>query len=140
MALSPARRCARSACDTVFLGSCTNGRIEDLRAAADVIKGHHGRRFRTDAGRTGLRPGSPAGRVRGTGHVFKEAGAEWRAAGCSMCLGMNPDQLSPVSARRPRPTATSKAGRARADVRTWCRRSVAAATAVTGKLSSPADL
>ena len=81
--------------DTVFIGSCTNGRIEDLREAAAVVKGHHVR--------TGLRalvvPGSVAVKQQaekeGLSEVFKEAGFDWREAGCSMCLGMNPDILQP---------------------------------------------
>src|SRR6185312_1358805 len=79
--------------DTVFVGSCTNGRIEDLRAAAEVLRG------RTVATRTLIVPGSMQvkadAEAEGLHEVFKAAGAEWREAGCSMCLGMNPDVLSP---------------------------------------------
>jgi 3-isopropylmalate/(R)-2-methylmalate dehydratase large subunit len=81
--------------DRVFIGSCTNSRIEDLRAAADVVKG-----YRVAANvHAMVVPGS--GRVKrqaeeeGLDHVFRAAGFEWREAGCSMCLGMNPDTLSP---------------------------------------------
>ncbi len=81
--------------DTVFVGSCTNGRIEDLRAAAEVIKG---RQVAEDT-RLLVVPGSVRVRLQaedeGLDVVFKEAGGEWRGAGCSMCLGMNPDQLAP---------------------------------------------
>ena len=84
------------AVDTVFLGSCTNGRIEDLRAAADVLAGPPGRRR---ACACSWCPGSARVRLQaeaeGLDEVFTEAGAEWRLAGCSMCLGMNPDQLQP---------------------------------------------
>jgi len=81
--------------DTVFIGSCTNGRIEDLRAAASVLKGH--------TVRAGLRalvvPGSAQVKLQaeaeGLDVVFKDAGFDWREAGCSMCLGMNPDILQP---------------------------------------------
>ena len=83
------------AVDTVFVGSCTNGRIEDLRAAAEVIKG----RTVADGTRLLVVPGSVRVRLQaeeeGLDVVFKEAGGEWRGAGCSMCLGMNPDQLAP---------------------------------------------
>ena len=80
--------------DTVFVGSCTNGRIEDLRAAAEVIRAA---RSPTAPGCSSY-PGSVRVRLQaedeGLDVVFKEAGAEWRGAGCSMCLGMNPDQLA----------------------------------------------
>ena len=83
------------AIDTVFLGSCTNGRIEDLRAAAEVLQGH--------TVKQGIRamvvPGSMAVKAQaeeeGLDEVFRAAGFEWRDAGCSMCLGMNPDILQP---------------------------------------------
>src|SRR3712207_8456511 len=80
------------AVDTVFLGSCTNGRIEDLRAAAQAIEGRHV----ADNVRMLVVPGSARVRLQaedeGLDIIFKEAGAEWRAAGCSLCLGMNPHQ------------------------------------------------
>jgi 3-isopropylmalate/(R)-2-methylmalate dehydratase large subunit len=128
------------AIDTVFVGSCTNGRIEDLRAAAEVIKG------RTVADNTRLLvvPGSVRVRLQaedeGLDVVFKEAGGEWRGAGCSMCLGMNPDQLAPGE----RSASTSNRnfeGRQGKGGRTHLVSPlVAAATAVTGHLASPADL
>ena len=81
--------------DTVFIGSCTNGRIEDLRAAAAVLKGHKIK----DGMRAMVVPGSGLVRAQaeeeGLADIFKEAGFEWRMAGCSMCLAMNPDQLAP---------------------------------------------
>ena len=128
------------AVDTVFLGSCTNGRIEDLRAAADVIRG----RQVADGVRMLVVPGSVrvrlAAEAEGLDVVFKEAGAEWRHAGCSMCLGMNPDQLAPGE----RSASTSNRnfeGRQGKGGRTHLVSPlVAAATAVTGRLSSPADL
>ncbi len=91
----PAQPMRDIAVDTVFLGSCTNGRIEDLRAAAGVIRAT----TVADSVRMLVVPGSTRVRLQaeseGLDVVFKEAGAEWRAAGCSMCLGMNPDQLAP---------------------------------------------
>ncbi|MBA8795452.1 3-isopropylmalate/(R)-2-methylmalate dehydratase large subunit [Friedmanniella endophytica] len=130
----------RIAVDTVFLGSCTNGRIEDLRAAADVIKGHQV----ADSVRMLVVPGSARVRLQaeaeGLDIVFKEAGAEWRAAGCSMCLGMNPDQLAPGE----RSASTSNRnfeGRQGKGGRTHLVSPlVAAATAVKGTLAAPADL
>jgi 3-isopropylmalate/(R)-2-methylmalate dehydratase large subunit len=126
--------------DTVFVGSCTNGRIEDLRAAAEVI---NGRKVARDT-RLLVVPGSVRVRLQaeeeGLDVVFKEAGAEWRGAGCSMCLGMNPDQLQPGE----RSASTSNRnfeGRQGKGGRTHLVSPlVAAATAVTGRLASPADL
>ena len=126
--------------DTVFLGSCTNGRIEDLRLAAEVIKGRH----IAEGTRMLVVPGSARVRLQameeGLDEVFTQAGAEWRGAGCSMCLGMNPDQLSPGE----RSASTSNRnfeGRQGKGGRTHLvSPAVVAATAVTGRLSSPADL
>jgi 3-isopropylmalate/(R)-2-methylmalate dehydratase large subunit len=126
--------------DTVFLGSCTNGRIEDLRAAAAVLKG----RKVADGVRMLVVPGSmrvrAAAESEGLHRVFLDAGAEWRQAGCSMCLGMNPDQLKPGE----RSASTSNRnfeGRQGKGGRTHLVSPlVAAATAVRGTLSSPADL
>jgi 3-isopropylmalate/(R)-2-methylmalate dehydratase large subunit len=126
--------------DTVFLGSCTNGRIEDLRAAAAVLQG---RRVASDV-RMLVVPGSMRVRAQaeseGLDKVFTAAGAEWRSAGCSMCLGMNPDQLKPGE----RSASTSNRnfeGRQGKGGRTHLVSPlVAAATAVRGTLSSPADL
>ncbi|GII31689.1 3-isopropylmalate dehydratase large subunit [Planotetraspora mira] len=124
--------------DTVFVGSCTNGRIEDLRAAADILRG------RTVVTRTLIVPGSmqvkKAAEEEGLHEVFKAAGAEWREAGCSMCLGMNPDTLKPGE----RSASTSNRnfeGRQGKGGRTHLvSPQVAAATAVTGRLTAPADL
>jgi 3-isopropylmalate/(R)-2-methylmalate dehydratase large subunit len=81
--------------DIVFIGSCTNSRIEDLRRAASVLDGHH----KADHVRLMVVPGSQQVRkqaeVEGLDKIFKAAGAEWRWAGCSMCLAMNPDKLAP---------------------------------------------
>ncbi|GAB3361518.1 3-isopropylmalate dehydratase large subunit [Modestobacter lapidis] len=126
--------------DTVFLGSCTNGRIEDLRVAAALLKGRH-----VDAGtRMLVVPGSVQVKLEaeaeGLDRVFLDAGAEWRGAGCSMCLGMNPDQLKPGE----RAASTSNRnfqGRQGKGGRTHLvSPAVAAATALTGKLTAPADL
>ena len=126
--------------DVVFVGSCTNGRIEDLRVVAEILRG----RKVADDVRMLVVPGSMRVRAQaeseGLGAVFTAAGAEWRQAGCSMCLGMNPDQLSPGQ----RCAATSNRnfeGRQGKGGRTHLvSPAVAAATAVRGTLSSPADL
>src|ERR1700759_1168418 len=128
------------AVDAVFVGSCTNGRIEDLRVVADVLRG----RKVADGVRMLVVPGAMRVRAQaekeGLGEIFTAAGAEWRQAGCSMCLGMNPDQLSPGE----RCAATSNRnfeGRQGKGGRTHLvSPAVAAATAVRGKLSAPADL
>lgn len=126
--------------DTVFLGSCTNGRIEDLRLAATVLKGHRV----AEGTRMLVVPGSARVRLQamaeGLDEVFVAAGAEWREAGCSMCLGMNPDQLTPGE----RSASTSNRnfeGRQGKGGRTHLvSPAVAAATAVRGTLAAPADL
>jgi len=95
MGLKPGTPMEEIKIDTVFLGSCTNGRIEDLRAAAAVVKGHH---IATKI-RAMVVPGSQAvkrqAEEEGLDKIFKTAGFEWREPGCSMCLGMNPDILQP---------------------------------------------
>ncbi len=128
------------AIDTVFLGSCTNGRIEDLRAAAHVIKG----KKIASTLRMLVVPGSARVRLEaeaeGLDKVFIDAGAEWRNAGCSMCLGMNPDQLA-VGERAASTSNRNFEGRQGKGGRTHLVSPlVAAATALRGTLSSPADL
>ena len=126
--------------NTVFLGSCTNARIEDLRAAAEIVKG----RKKAEGVRMMVVPGSAMVRLQaeaeGLDQIFKDFGAEWRFAGCSMCLGMNPDQLAPGE----RAASTSNRnfeGRQGKGARTHLvSPMVAAATAVRGTLSAPADL
>ena len=126
--------------DTIFLGSCTNGRIEDLRAAAAVVKG----KKKSDSVRMLVVPGSARVRLQaeqeGLDKVFLDFGAEWRNAGCSMCLGMNPDQLA-VGERSASTSNRNFEGRQGKGGRTHLVSPlVAAATAIRGTLSSPADL
>jgi 3-isopropylmalate/(R)-2-methylmalate dehydratase large subunit len=140
MDLTPGTKLKDIRVDTVFLGSCTNSRIEDLRAAAEIIKG----KTKADGIRMMVVPGSARVRLQaeaeGLDKVFKDFGAEWRFAGCSMCLGMNPDQLAPGE----RAASTSNRnfeGRQGKGSRTHLVSPlVAAATAIRGTLSSPADL
>ena len=140
MDLQPGTPMRDIAVDAVFVGSCTNGRIEDLRAVAEVLRG----RRVADGVRMLVVPGSMKVRAQaeaeGLGEVFSAAGAEWRLAGCSMCLGMNPDHLAPGE----RCASTSNRnfeGRQGKGARTHLvSPAVAAATAVRGTLSSPADL
>jgi 3-isopropylmalate/(R)-2-methylmalate dehydratase large subunit len=140
MDLTPGTKMKDIPVNTVFLGSCTNARIEDLRAAAEIVKG----RKKADGVRMMVVPGSAMVRLQaeaeGLDKVFKDFGAEWRFAGCSMCLGMNPDQLAPGE----RAASTSNRnfeGRQGKGARTHLVSPVvAAATAVRGTLSAPADL
>jgi len=140
MDLSPGTPLTDVAVDTVFVGSCTNGRLEDLRAAAEVLRG------RTVA--PGVRmlvvPGSmsvkAAAEAEGLAAVFSAAGAEWRSAGCSMCLGMNPDTLG-AGQRSASTSNRNFEGRQGKGARTHLvSPQVAAATAVTGRLTAPAAL
>ncbi len=140
MDLKPGTALRDIAVEVVFVGSCTNGRIEDLRAAASVLRG---RRVAPSV-RMLVVPGSMQVRAQaereGLDAVFTAAGADWRAAGCSMCLGMNPDRLGPGQ----RSASTSNRnfeGRQGKGGRTHLvSPEVAAATAVTGYLTAPADL
>jgi 3-isopropylmalate/(R)-2-methylmalate dehydratase large subunit len=126
--------------DTVFLGSCTNGRIEDLEAAAEVLR----RRTLADGVRMLVVPGSMEVRAqaesRELDRVFIEAGAEWRLAGCSMCPGMNPDRIS--APRRCVSTSNRNyEGRQGPGARTHLASpAVAAASAVLGRIAAPDEL
>jgi 3-isopropylmalate/(R)-2-methylmalate dehydratase large subunit len=140
MGLTPGTRMQDVRVDVVFIGSCTNGRIEDLRAAAAVAKG----RKVAEGVRAMVVPGS--GLVKrqaeeeGLDRIFREAGFEWREAGCSMCLGMNPDQLKPGQ----RSASTSNRnfeGRQGPGGRTHLMSpAMAAAAAVTGRLTDVREL
>lgn len=140
MGLEPGQPLREVKVDTVFMGSCTNGRIEDLRSIAKVIKG----RKKADDVRVLVVPASARVRLQaeaeGLDEIFTDFGAEWRNAGCSMCLGMNPDQLQPGE----RAASTSNRnfeGRQGKGGRTHLVSPlVAAATAIRGTLSSLSDL
>ena len=140
MDLAPGTPIREIPVDTVFVGSCTNGRIEDLRAAASILEG----RKVADGVRMLVVPGSVKVRLQamseGLDKIFVDAGAEWREAGCSMCLAMNPDKLTPGE----RSASTSNRnfeGRQGPGGRTHLvSPQVAAATAVSGHFASPADL
>jgi len=140
MGLTPGQPLRSITVDTVFIGSCTNGRIEDLRSVAKVLKG----RRKAESVRVLVVPASARVRLQaeaeGLDRIFLDFGAEWRNAGCSMCLGMNPDQLAPGE----RAASTSNRnfeGRQGKGGRTHLVSPlVAAATAIRGTLSSLADL
>jgi 3-isopropylmalate/(R)-2-methylmalate dehydratase large subunit len=128
------------AVDTIFIGSCTNSRIEDLRLAAGVVAGH--------SVRSGLRamvvPGSMRVKAQaeqeGLDRIFKDAGFEWRAAGCSMCLGMNPDQLAPGERCASTSNRNFEGRQGRGGRTHLVSPAVAAATAIIGSFATPADL
>lgn len=140
MGLTPGQPLREIKVDTVFIGSCTNGRIEDLRSVAKVVQGKH----KAEDVRVLVVPASARVRLQaeaeGLDKIFLDFGAEWRNAGCSMCLGMNPDQLAPGE----RSASTSNRnfeGRQGKGGRTHLVSPlVAAATAIRGTLSSYADL
>ncbi|MEV2276336.1 3-isopropylmalate dehydratase large subunit [Nocardiopsis sp. NPDC049922] len=140
MDLAPGTPMREVSVDTVFLGSCTNGRIEDLRTAAEIIRG----RKVADGVRMLVVPGSmrvkEQANEEGLGRIFEEAGAEWREAGCSMCLGMNPDQLKPGERSASTSNRNFEGRQGRGGRTHLVSPQVAAATAVRGTLSSPADL
>jgi len=140
MGLAPGTPIREIRPDTVFLGSCTNSRIEDLRVAAEIVRG----RTVADGLRALVVPGSVAVKLQaeqeGLDRVFSEAGFDWRGAGCSMCLGMNPDILRPGE----RSASTSNRnfeGRQGKGGRTHLvSPAVAAATAIAGRFTTPKDL
>ena len=140
MALSPGTSMREVTVDTVFIGSCTNSRIEDLRAAADVLRG---RRVAT-----GLRalvvPGSHRVKAQAEGEgldrVFRDAGFEWREPGCSMCLGMNPDRLAPGERCASTSNRNFEGRQGRGGRTHLVSPAVAAATAVAGRFTTPQEL
>lgn len=140
MGLEAGQKIAGTPVDVVFIGSCTNSRLEDLRSAADVVRGRHV----AEGVRAMIVPGSGLvkheAEAEGLDKVFLDAGFEWREAGCSMCLGMNPDRLTPGQ----RCASTSNRnfeGRQGPDGRTHlCSPAMAAAAAVTGRLCDVREL
>ncbi len=140
MGLKPGTKLSEVTIDVVFLGSCTNGRIEDLRAAAEILKG----RKVKDGVRAMAVPGSGLVRAQaeeeGLADIFRQAGFEWRLAGCSMCLGMNPDQLKPGE----RCASTSNRNFEGRQGHRGCTHlmspAMAAAAAITGQLPDVRDL
>ena len=128
------------AVDTVFLGSCTNGRMEDLRAAAAILAG----RKVADGVRMLVVPGSMLVKLQaekeGLDKVFSDAGAEWRSAGCSMCLGMNPDTLTPGERSASTSNRNFEGRQGRGGRTHLVSPQVAAATAIVGRFAAPSDL
>ena len=140
MALTPGTPLRDVAVDTVFIGSCTNGRIEDLRAAADVLRGR-----RVHAGMRALAvPGShrvkAQAEAEGLDEIFRGAGFEWREPGCSMCLAMNPDKLAPGERAASTSNRNFEGRQGRGGRTHLVSPAVAAATAVAGTFARPEDL
>jgi 3-isopropylmalate/(R)-2-methylmalate dehydratase large subunit len=139
MALTPGTPVRDIAVDTVFIGSCTNSRIEDLRAAAEVLDGR-----RVAAPRVMVVPGSHAVKVQaeaeGLDRVFTAAGADWREPGCSMCLAMNPDKLAPGERSASTSNRNFEGRQGRGGRTHLVSPAVAAATAVAGRFTTPEDL
>ena len=140
MDLRPGTKIRDIAVDTVFLGSCTNGRLEDLREAARVLGGR-----RIHAGVRALAvPGSAevkaAAEAEGLDRIFRAAGFEWREAGCSMCLGMNPDMLAPGERCASTSNRNFEGRQGRGGRTHLVSPAVAAATAVAGHFTLPGDL
>jgi 3-isopropylmalate/(R)-2-methylmalate dehydratase large subunit len=140
MGLTPGTPMRDIAVDTVFLGSCTNGRMEDLRAAAEIMRG----RKVADSVRMLVVPGSMLvkrqAEQEGLDQIFTAAGAEWRSAGCSMCLGMNPDTLEPGERSASTSNRNFEGRQGRGGRTHLVSPQVAAATALVGRLASPMDL
>ncbi len=126
--------------DTVFIGSCTNSRIEDLRAAAAVVDGRHisaGMRAMVVPGSMQVKADAEA---EGLDRIFTAAGFEWRSAGCSMCLGMNPDQLAPQERCASTSNRNFEGRQGRGGRTHLVSPAVAAATAVAGHFATPEDI
>jgi 3-isopropylmalate/(R)-2-methylmalate dehydratase large subunit len=140
MGLAPGTPIRDIPVDTVFIGSCTNSRLEDLRAAAAVVDGRHvagGMRAMVVPGSMRVKAEAEA---EGLDRVFTAAGFEWRAAGCSMCLGMNPDQLSPGERCASTSNRNFEGRQGRGGRTHLVSPAVAAATAVAGHFATPEDL
>ena len=139
MGLTPGQRIRDISVDTVFIGSCTNSRIEDLRAAAKVMDGR-----RVTVPRVMVVPGSHAVKAQaeaeGLDKVFRAAGADWREPGCSMCLAMNPDKLAPGERSASTSNRNFEGRQGRGGRTHLVSPAVAAATAVAGHFATPSDL
>jgi 3-isopropylmalate/(R)-2-methylmalate dehydratase large subunit len=126
--------------DTVFIGSCTNSRIEDLRVAASVLAGHHVRSGMRALVVPGSRRVKEQAEEEGLDEVFLSAGFEWREPGCSMCLGMNPDQLQPGERAASTSNRNFEGRQGRGGRTHLVSPAVAAATAVMGRFATPEEL
>ena len=139
MGLQPGTPIREIPVDTVFIGSCTNSRIEDLRAAAAVMRGHH-----VSVPRVMVVPGShrvkAQAEAEGLHEIFRAAGADWREPGCSMCLAMNPDKLAPGERAASTSNRNFEGRQGRGGRTHLVSPAVAAATAIKGTFATPEDL
>ena len=139
MGLAPGTAIRDISVDTVFIGSCTNSRIEDLRAAAEVMRGRT-----VTVPRVMVVPGShrvkAAAEAEGLHEVFRAAGADWREPGCSMCLAMNPDKLAPGERSASTSNRNFEGRQGRGGRTHLVSPAVAAATAIAGHFALPEDL
>jgi 3-isopropylmalate/(R)-2-methylmalate dehydratase large subunit len=139
MGLTPGTLLRDVKVDTVFIGSCTNSRIEDLRAAASVMKGRT-----VTVPRVMVVPGSHSVKTQaeaeGLHEIFRAAGADWREPGCSMCLAMNPDKLTQGERSASTSNRNFEGRQGRGGRTHLVSPEVAAATAVAGTFATPADL
>ena len=140
MGLTPGTAVRDVGVDTVFIGSCTNSRIEDLRAAAAVAEGRQVK----DGVRTLVVPGSFAvkrqAEAEGLDRIFTAAGFDWREPGCSMCLAMNPDKLAPGERAASTSNRNFEGRQGRGGRTHLVSPAVAAATAIAGHFALPTDL
>jgi 3-isopropylmalate/(R)-2-methylmalate dehydratase large subunit len=143
MGLEPGRTMAEVPVDTIFIGSCTNSRLEDLRAAAEVVRGAGGRKVAAGV-RTLVVPGSfavkHAAEAEGLDKVFTDAGFDWREPGCSMCLAMNPDKLAPGERCASTSNRNFEGRQGRGGRTHLVSPAVAAATALAGHFATPEDI
>ena len=140
MGLAPSTPIRDISVDTVFIGSCTNSRIEDLRAAAGVVEGHHVKQGLRALVVPGSRHVKQQAEAEGLDAVFTKAGFEWRDSGCSMCLGMNPDQLAPGERCASTSNRNFEGRQGRGGRTHLVSPEVAAATAVLGRFATPSEL
>jgi 3-isopropylmalate/(R)-2-methylmalate dehydratase large subunit len=140
MGLSAGRQIRDIDVDTVFIGSCTNSRIEDLRVAASVLEGRHIRGGLRALVVPGSRRVKEQAEEEGLDRVFLSAGFEWREPGCSMCLGMNPDQLQPGERAASTSNRNFEGRQGRGGRTHLVSPAVAAATAVKGHFATPEEL
>src|SRR5271170_5590242 len=140
MDLKPGQAIKGTPINVAFIGSCTNGRISDLREAAKVAKGRHVSKSVRAFVVPGSQPVKAQAEQEGLDKIFKDAGFEWREAGCSMCLAMNPDKLAPGERCASTSNRNFEGRQGRGGRSHLVSPAVAAATAIAGHFSTPEEL